>query len=60
MSMDRCVKCSDITDTDMDCQFYDFAYLMDDRGGHCEHCRYDITKNMNDAEIAAHERRTYG
>lgn len=60
MSMDRCAKCSDIVDTDFDTEFYDFAYKINDIGGHCEYCRDKFYEEMSDAEQEAHEKRIYG
>ena len=60
MSMDRCWKCGDLVDTDFEDQFYDLAYTIDDKGGHCESCRERILDKMNDEEQKEHERRTHG
>lgn len=60
MSMDRCTKCADLVDTDFDCEFYDFSYLVNDMGGHCEQCREDIYENLTEFEQIEHEKRTYG
>lgn len=60
MSLDRCMRCGDIVDTDIDCQFYDFSYTNNDGyGGHCEDCRDTIYSHMNDAEKTDHERKIY-
>lgn len=58
--MDRCVSCSELTDTDFDCQFYDFAYLIKDMNGHCSGCRDDLYEKMTATQQAEHERKTYG
>ena len=60
MSMDRCVKCGDLVDTDDFPEFYDFAYLVDDMGGHCEPCREAIYDKMTDEQQAQHEKKIYG
>lgn len=60
MSMDRCTTCENITDTDFDCEFYDFSYLVNDMGGHCASCRDNLYENMTELQQADHERRLYG
>lgn len=56
MSMDCCKKCDAFVDTDLDCQFYDFSYKVNDMGGHCANCRDDFMEQMSEAEQAAHEK----
>lgn len=46
MSLDRCTKCGDVVDTDNHPEFYDFAYKVNDMGGHCENCRDDIYESL--------------
>jgi hypothetical protein len=58
--MDRCSKCERLVDTDFDCGFYDFAYKVNDMGGHCEWCRDEFLEAMNDKEQSEHEKRIYG
>lgn len=58
--MDRCAKCSDIVDTDIDCCFYDFTYKINGMGGHCQNCRHEMYEAMTEAEQAEHEKRVYG
>lgn len=41
MSIDHCTKCSDMVDTDRDCDFYEFTD-KDCPGGYCERCRAEI------------------
>ena len=60
MSMDRCKTCEEIIDTDFDCEFYDFSYLANDMGGHCQSCRDNLYEQMSEAQQADHEKRLYG